>query len=231
MKVEIQDIFSPDGFRALQRAYLLASYRTRFWETVTWKGVHCLQYAEDLLAISEAFFQARPQVFVEVGIMFGGGLLFYDTLLAASGWKGRIIGVDREPFHALQHVPPRVATDVEIVRGNSADPRVVDQVRSKIPPDARVMVLLDSDHTAAHVGAEIDAYAPLVTPGSYLIVMDGAMRELAADPANPGMWASDNPSVAVERFLARTKDFQPDLSKNRFGPSLAPGGFLLRHKP
>jgi cephalosporin hydroxylase len=91
-------------------------------------------------------------------------------------------------------------------------------------------VLLDSDHTAAHVEAEIRAYAPLVTSGSYLIVMDGAMRELAQDSANPSGWVSDNPAVAVERFLSGTDEFRPDLSKNRFGRSLAPGGFLLRRK-
>jgi cephalosporin hydroxylase len=230
MKLEIQDIFSKDGLHALECAYLLASYRSRFWETVTWKGVRCLQYAEDLLAISEAFFQVRPQTFVEVGVFLGGGLLFYDTLMAATNPKGKIVGVDVHPLTAEQNVLPRASCSVEFVRGDSKDPKTVEAVRNLIPSGTSVMVLLDSDHSAAHVEAEIRAYAPLVTLDSYLIVMDGAMRELAADPQNPREWASNNPSVAVERFLVGTREFTPDISKNRFGPSLAPGGFLVRRK-
>ncbi|MGI0149757.1 MAG: CmcI family methyltransferase [Thermoplasmata archaeon] len=230
MKIEIQDIFSRDGFQTLTRAYLLASYRSRFWETVTWKGVRCLQYAEDLLAISEAFFQVRPQVFIEVGTMFGGGILFYDTLMAATNPTGRIVGVDVYTAEAQSNAISRAVCDTRFVRGDSKDPATIEQVRGLIPAGAPVMVLLDSDHSAAHVEAEIRAYAPLVTPGSYLVVMDGAMRELSVDPANPREWFVDNPSVAVERFLAGTQEFQQDPSKNRFGPSLAPGGFLLRRK-
>jgi cephalosporin hydroxylase len=58
--------------------------------------------------------------------------------------------------------------------------------------------------------------------------MDGAMRELAQDPINPVDWSVNNPAVAVDMFMVKTNEFQRDLSKNRFGRSLAPGGFLRK---
>jgi cephalosporin hydroxylase len=44
----------------------------------------------------------------------------------------------------------------------------------------RTMVILDSAHDAAHVAAQIEAYAPMVPSGCYLIVQE------ASSTARPG---------------------------------------------
>ena len=49
------------------------------------------------------------------------------------------------------------------------DPEIVERVRTDVGSESPVMVLLDSDHGRDHVLAEIEAYAPLITRGSYLI--------------------------------------------------------------
>jgi cephalosporin hydroxylase len=68
-------------------------------------------------------------------------------------------------------------------------------------------VVLDSNHCSAHVGAELDLYAPLVSPGSYIVACDGIMAELAGAPRSAPDWTWNNPVTAVESFLARNQDF------------------------
>jgi len=69
------------------------------------------------------------------------------------------------------------------------------------------MVVLDSAHTREHVSRELEVYAPLVTPGSYLVVADGIMRDLADVPGGQASWLTDNPAQAVSDFLASHPEF------------------------
>ena len=59
---------------------------------------------------------------------------------------------------------------------------MLDRVRAAVRPGERVLVLLDSNHTKAHVLAELEAYAPLVSVGSYLVATDGVMADVAGLP-------------------------------------------------
>lgn len=60
---------------------------------------------------------------------------------------------------------------VEFVKGSSTDPSIVAELRRRVEGH-RVLVILDSDHSKDHVLAELKAYAPMVSVGSYLIVQD-----------------------------------------------------------
>ena len=80
------------------------------------------------------------------------------------------------------------------------------------------MVLLDSDHSQSHVLKEMEAYGPMVTPGSYLHVQDGVIdvQPMFAH-ARPG------PLRAIEAFLAKHTEFEIDQEKV--------GRFLITHHP
>jgi len=60
------------------------------------------------------------------------------------------------------------------------------------------MVFLDSLHNKEHVLAELKAYAPLVSPGSYIIVEDTHLDSIIWPDGAPG------PFAAVEAFLGST---------------------------
>ena len=91
-----------------------------------------------------------------------------------------------------------------------------------------MLVALDSLHTRAHVAAELDRYAPLVTPESYIVVFDGVMEMLTDAPNGSPSWNADTPLDAVRDFLKTHEDFEIDPSYNRLGVTYCPSGFLRR---
>ena len=71
-------------------------------------------------------------------------------------------------------------------------------------------MILDSNHSRAHVEAELELYAPLVAPGSYIVACDGIMASLAGAPRSAPDWTWNNPIGAVDAFLARHPEFAPE---------------------
>jgi cephalosporin hydroxylase len=88
------------------------------------------------------------------------------------------------------------------------------------------MVMLDSDHHAAHVYEEMVAYSPLVQAGDYLIVED---TNVNGHPAWPDF--GPGPMEAVDRFLAANDEFAIDRRCERFLLTICPSGFLRRSRP
>ena len=86
-----------------------------------------------------------------------------------------------------------------------------------------VMVILDSDHTRDHVLAELRAYAPIVTPGQYLVVEDSNIN---GHPVFPGF--GPGPMEALQAFLAETGEFEVDRSREKFLVTFNPGGYLRK---
>jgi cephalosporin hydroxylase len=121
----------------------------------------------------------RPDVIIETGIAHGGSLIFYAGLLRLMD-GGRIVGIDIEirPHNRKAIEEHELFDLITLVEGSSIDPGIVARVAEAVAGAARTMVILDSNHTREHVLAELRAYGPLVTPGSYVIVADGIMRPL-----------------------------------------------------
>lgn len=212
-------------FEQIKKAYLRAACAMMVWQNTHWNGVPFQQFPEDVVAIAEAVYQARADAVVECGVHIGGGIEFYATLLASNP-RGLAVGVDHDIQMArgtvLRH-PGRV----KLIEGNSADPKTAEAVREAVE-DRRVLVILDSSHEAAHVALELPLYAPLVSPGSYLVVMDGAMKDLPGIGSVPRDAATNNPETAIAAFLPDHPEFERDWTKNKFGITLAPGGFLKK---
>ena len=88
---------------------------------------------------------------------------------------------------------------------------------------ARVMVVLDSDHSRGNVANELALYGPLVTPGQYLVVEDTNVNGHPVMPDHgPG------PYEAVQEFLYDHRDFHADLERERLLFTQNPGGWLKR---
>ena len=128
-----------------------------------------------------------------------------------------------------------MAKRISLVEGNSTDPETVAQVRDLIGPDQRVMLVLDSNHSKDHVLAELRAYAPFVSVGSYAVAADGIMAQVAGGPRTGPDWSWNNPREAAETFVRENPDFaieEPAFLFNegavRHSVTYFPNGYLRR---
>src|SRR5262245_3342699 len=209
---------SPEAFGLLSRCWLEVGWTQKYSYSFTWLGRPLVQLPEDVVRVQEVVHRVRPDVIVETGVAHGGSLIFYASLCKALD-RGRVIGVDvtiRPPNRRAIEAHP-LAGHITLVEGSSTDPAVVQRVRSLVRPGETVLVVLDSCHTREHVRAELEAYAPLVSPGSYVIATDGIMADLAGVPGGRPEWAWDNPQQAAREFARGHGDFlleEPALAFN-----------------
>jgi cephalosporin hydroxylase len=232
----VQDLYSAGSFEAASRLWQDIGWALKYSYQFTWLGRPIIQLPTDVLRMQELIWRLQPDVIIETGIAHGGSLLLSASLCRLSG-KGRVIGVDIRirPENRAAIEADRLADLITLVEGSSTDPAVADRVRSLLRPAEKVLVLLDSMHTKDHVFAELETYAPLVTPGSYVIVADGVMRDLAGVPGAAPDWDVNNPITAAREFLARHPEFQlapvpPAFNESRVSswPTYWPEGFLQR---
>lgn len=199
----------PEAFELISRAWLRAGWDTKYVYGFSWLGRPVIQLPEDLIRIQELIYELQPDVIVETGVAHGGSLIFYAGLCAAMG-KGRVIGIDIEirSHNRAAIEAHRLSPMIQLVEGSSTASEVVQQVRERIGPAESVLVLLDSNHSQAHVAAELESYGPLVSPGSYIVACDGIMQQVAGAPRTEADWVWNNPISAVEAFLAHHPEFE-----------------------
>jgi cephalosporin hydroxylase len=201
-------IYSEEGFHLLSALVVRSSWAVKYSYTFTWLGRPVIQLPDDLIRIQEVIFQVQPDVIIETGIAHGGSLIFYASLCKALG-KGRVIGVDIEirPHNRQAIEAHFLSPYLTLIEGDSVAPEIVAQVQAHINPGDRVLILLDSNHSKAHVLAELSAYAPLVTPGSYIVATDGIMQDLVGAPRSQDDWSWNNPQQAALEFVSQNPDF------------------------
>lgn len=212
---------------ALERAasaFMRESTVPKYSYNFTWLSRPIIQYPQDMVAMQQIVWQVKPDLVIETGIAHGGSLIYSASLLClldyceavASGAaldpraaRRRVLGVDidirahnREAIlaHPMAH---RIA----MIEGSSIDPAVVAQVHEAAARHERVLVVLDSSHTHEHVLAELEAYAPLVSSGSYCCVFDTIIEDLPDGMYPDRPWSrGNNPKTAVNEYLRRLRE-------------------------
>lgn len=199
--------------RRTSAAWLRRTHELGYDYNFTWFGRPVLQLPQDLMALQELVFAIRPDRIVETGVAHGGSLVFFASLLHLLDRGGRVLGIDLDirahNRRELDLHPMR--RHIDLLQGSSTADSTLAEVRTAVAGSERVMVVLDSDHTEAHVLDELRAYAPLVTSGSYLVVCDTIVEDLGADAFPNRPWGPGNsPKSAVAKFLAECPDFVVD---------------------
>lgn len=200
----------------------------------TWMGVPIIQMPADILATQEVIWATKPDIIIETGVARGGSVLFMASLLELLG-KGQVIGVDIDiRAHNRDTIEKHpMSRRVTLIEGGSTSPDTLAAVRKLIPEGARVMVILDSDHSRDHVLDECRAYAPLVTEGCYMVVADtmiGHVDESDAPRKRSKLWFKGNePLTALQMFLEEDSSFEVDEVLNgKLVISSSPGGYVRK---
>lgn len=197
----------------------------------TWLGVPIIQLPQDLQAMQEIIWRVKPDLIVETGIAWGGTLVFNASMLAileACGeiQNGQVLGVDIDiRAHNKRSLTAHpLAKKLTMLEGSSVDETIIDQVREVAAGHQRVLVCLDSNHTHDHVLAELEAYAPLVSQGSYCIVGDTVIEDAPAEMVSKRPWGKGNsPKSAVWEYLRRLS------AEGRTAADGAPLNFEIDH--
>lgn len=203
----------------------------------SWMGAPIIQMPADVMATQEVIWNTQPDIIIETGVARGGSVLFMASLLELIG-KGQVIGVDIDirPHNRDTIETHPMSKRVTLIEGPSTHSDVVKAVSDQIPEGAKVMVVLDSDHSRDHVLDECRTYGPLVTPGCYMVVADTMIGHVAEkdSPQNrsKSWFAGNEPLSALNDFMAECELFEVDPVLNgKLVLSSSPGGYVRRKGP
>lgn len=201
-------IGTPEAFRLLSMLWLRSGWDRKYVYGFSWMGRPIIQLPEDMLRMQEIIYRVKPDILIETGIAHGGSLIFYASLFKAME-KGHVIGVDIEirPHNRKAIETHEMYDRITMIEGSSVDRNIVGEVRAHIKAGERGLVILDSNHTRAHVLAELRSYAEFVAVDSYIVACDGIMQEMVGAPRTNPEWVTDNPQSGVKDFLAERDDF------------------------
>jgi cephalosporin hydroxylase len=192
--------------------------RGGIWKS-TWLGVGARQNPLDVWITQEILYEIKPDFVVETGTFLGGSAALWATMLQEINPEARVITIDVKDMAGKARTLPIVQRKVDFLIGSSTDPEIVAEVSRRVAGKP-VLFILDALHTRDHVLAELEAYAPMVPVGSYIIVQDTGIGV----PIEGMSWAGD----AVRDFLEKNDDFEVDLSRQRFHITNNARGFLRR---
>lgn len=238
-----------EEFKRSASDFLRKSVEPKYSYNYFWMGRPIIQYPQDMVAMQEIIWETRPDLIIETGIAHGGSLILSASMLALLDMTDameagvsfdprasnrRVLGIDidiRAHNRTAIEAHP-MASRIQMIQGSSIDQSVIDEVHRIAKPFKRVLVCLDSNHTHDHVLAELEAYAPLTSVGSYCVVFDTLIEDMPEDAYPDRSWGpGDNPKTAVWKYLETHPELEIDRAiDQKLMITVAPDGFLKRHR-
>jgi len=232
-----------------RNAFFNESFAHKYPYNFEFLGRPIIQYPQDMVAMQELIWEVKPDLIIETGIAHGGSLIMSASMLALldmceaiesgavldpKNSKRKVLGLDidirQHNREAIESHP--MSSRIQMIQGSSIAPEVIEQVRAVATNYQRVMVCLDSNHTHDHVLAELEAYAPLTSVGSYCVVFDTIVEDMPKTMFPDRPWGpGDNPKTAAREYLKTHLEFEIDKSiDHKLLISVAPDGYLRRVK-
>lgn len=228
-------------FRDLSLQWMHVAAERSYTYNFSWLGRPIIQFPQDVQAMQELIWDVKPDLIIECGIAHGGSLIFSASMLALLdlcegndpwGKQRKVIGVDIDirdhNRDAIDQHP--MSRRIEMIAGSSVADETIDAVRMAARGFDRVLVCLDSMHSHEHVIGELNAYAPLVSVGSYCVVFDTAIEDLPTGYFKDRPWdVGNNPKTAVHQWIKENPLFKVDRARHDQAMiSVCPDGFLQK---
>ncbi len=255
----ISGLAADEDLKAISRIWSRETNRYKYTYNFSWLSRPIIQYPQDIVAVQEIIWKVKPDLVIETGIAHGGSLILSASMLALLDYseavenrtaidpkasRRGVLGIDIDirahNRKAIESHP--LAHKIKMIEGSSIDSRIVERVHDYSRYFERILIILDSMHTHDHVLGELEAYAPLTSPGSYCIVFDTLIEDMPDDLFQDRPWnKANNPKTAVREYLRRLKEegrssahgeplhFEYDKAiENKLLITAAPEGFLKR---
>ena len=231
----------------LSNQWINESIKTKYSYHFESLGIPIIQYPQDMVAMQELVWEVKPDLIIETGIAHGGSLIMNASMLSLLDMceaietgelfdprksNRKILGIDVDirahNREAIEAHP--MFSRIKMIQGSSISADVVNQVKKEAKKYKRILVCLDSNHTHEHVLAELQAYAPLTSIGSYCVVFDTMVEDVPKEMYHDRPWGPrDNPKTAVWEYLKTHTDFEIDKNiQNKLMITVSPEGYLKR---
>lgn len=239
--------------------FIMSSLEDKYSYNFKWLSRPIIQYPQDVMEMQELIWQVKPDLIIETGIAHGGSLIMSASMLSMldyceaveagktldpSATRRRVLGLDIDirPHNRAAIEAHPMSHRIDMIQGSSIAPEVIARVHEIAKNYTKILVCLDSNHTHEHVLAELEAYAPLTSKGSYCCVFDTVIEDAPDEVFLDRPWGKgNNPKTAVWEYLRRLKEegrkatdgaplnFEIDKSiENKLLITVAPDGYLKR---
>lgn len=224
------EMSSDSALQAKALEVLVEADRHRWIHQNSWFGEPLLNLPQDMFAIQDIVWRTKPDYIIEVGVAWGGSLLFEAMLLETLGGQ-KVIGVDI-------FIPPdlqerlgnhgKLSERLVLIEGSSTAEDTLNQIKAILNGSRKVLVILDSYHTHDHVLNELRCYQQFIEKGQYLVCGDTVVERIPAQVHRTRPWGpGNNPATAVKEFLKECDRFAVDEGiDKRLLFSCHPGGYL-----
>jgi cephalosporin hydroxylase len=236
-----------DDWKKLSIDWLARGFEHKYMYNFKCLGRPIIQTPADMIAVQELIWKVKPSLIIETGIAHGGSLIMSATMLAVLDYceavengktldpkatNRRVLGIDIDirahnksiiEGHPMSH-------RIDMIEGSSIAPEIIDQVHNIAANHETIFVCLDSNHTHEHVLAELEAYAPLTSIGSYCVVFDTVIEDLPDNIFPDQPWCKGNNSkTAVWEYLKTHPEMKIDkLFNDKLVINSSPDGYLKR---
>ena len=224
-------LFQNKELKNLSKKTFLKAYKLRLSYLNTWMNEPILQTSDDILALQEIIYTTKPEVIIEVGVCWGGSILFYDHMSKVVNIK-KIIGVDTYiPDDLKKRIFKKVdKKKVLLLNGLSTDERIIKYIKKITKRYKNFMIHLDSDHTYQNVLKELNNYSKFLNKNNYIIVGDTIVNRIPTQKQWVREWnKNNNPEIALKEFLKKNKNFIIDKRINyKQLITHNPGGYIKK---
>jgi len=243
--LNIAALGADEHLQEASRLWMQSAGRHQYAYNFSWLERPIIQLPQDMVAMQGIIWQVKPDLIIETGIAHGGSLIMSASMLVLLDYceaverglsldpqksRRRVLGIDIEirPHNRAAIEAHPMAHLIEMIEGSSVAPDVVEQVKAVAKGHKKILVFLDSNHTHEHVLAELEAYAPLTSVGSYCVVWDTGIEDLPVGFYTDRPWGKgNNPKTAVWEFLKTNDRFEIDKEiEYKLLITAAPDGFL-----
>ena len=237
VRKRINDVPQNQDLINAAKPFLDETIKSHYSYNFSWLGRPIIQYPQDIVAMQEIIWSVKPDLIIETGIAHGGSLIFFASMLELNAICGgfqyaEVLGIDIDirPHNRVAIESHPMFKRISMIQGSSIDPEIIEQVTAKAKSKQKILVCLDSNHTHDHVLAELEAYAPLTSVGSYCVVFDTVVEDLPDEMFPDRPWGKgNNPKTAVWEYLKTHTEFEIDKNiQHKLLITVAPDGYLKR---